>query len=307
MNRKFFEQSDVIADGLDTFEVRRWLNSMCVTLNKPLVHGGLFGWMGNIQVVIPFKTPCLECHPLIPQERLQKPCTPPGEARKEKEEEKEKEKIPSIASVSTIIAGIQTQEILKLLLGSENILNGFLFYDGKSETLTKVELILNPNCIICGKYRLEGIEFALDTNDTIREIKNRVIMTWGLQEPIRVVIKGIIQEDTVKLQDLEIKEKEPIFVWDRLLSKPLKLYAILEAKASAPAITLPPAQKEVAPISKWSKMYELIVDAGQVTYHKHSLTLQIWDSGKALRFFKTLPLSSNKRKIRYKTMLRKTN
>ncbi len=301
LERKIFEECDVIADGLDTFEARRWLNSLCVTLNKPLVHGGMYGWMGNVQVVIPFKTPCLECHPLIPQQRLQKPCTPPGEARREerKEEEGEKEKIPTIATVSTVIAGIQSQEIIKILLSSDEILEGFLSYDGRSESLTKVPLVQNPNCIICGEYRLKGTDFAIDEKDTIRAIKNRLIMTWGLQEPIRVVIRGVIQEDTVKIQDLHIKENEPIFVWDKLLSKPLKLYAVFKAKKVSPILMIPKKEEEKKGV-KWSSMKELVVDKGKVTYHKNLLKIQAIDKGQEIRFFKTLHLTKIKRKIRYK-------
>ncbi len=307
IKQEVFEKVDVIADGLDTFEARRWLNSLSITLRKPLVHGGMFGWMGNVQVVIPFQTACLECHPLIPQERLQKPCTPPGEARKEAVEEKEEEKIPTLATVSTIIAGIQSQEIVKLLLGSEKILDGFLFYDGGSEALTKVELIQNPNCIICGKYRMEGINFAVDPQDTIREIKNRVIMTWGLQEPMKVVIKGIIRQDDLHIKDLEIKEKEPIFVWDTLpQTKPLKLYAILKEKVTEPVEIKPP--KKTPRIKKpalWSIMHELEVDAGKVTYHKNRLSNDALDNGQTIRFFKTLHSSKDKRTIRYKLKVRR--
>ena len=301
IDQKVFEQCDVIADGLDTFEARRWLNSLCVTLNKPLVHGGMFGWMGNIQVVIPHKTPCIECHPLIPHERLQKPCTPPGEARKEEEEEKEEEeKIPTLATVSTIIAGIQSQEIIKLLLGKDNILDGILFYDGQSETLTNVPLIKNPNCIICGKYRSEGIEFAIDKEDSVREIKNRLIMSWGLKEPIRVVFKGVIQEDSVKMKEISIREKDVLFVWDKLLSKPLKLYAVLKGKAFKPATPVLPAKKKVEKVPTWSELHEIDVDLGKVTEQKNRLRIQAADTGNEIRFFKTLSISKARKRIRYK-------
>ena len=301
IDQKVFEQVDVIGDGLDTFEARRWLNSLCVTLKKPLVHGGMFGWMGNVQVVIPFKTPCLECHPLIPQERLQKPCTPPGEARKEEEtEQPEEKKIPTLATVSTIIAGIQSQEIIKLLLNSNKVLNGYLFYDANSETLTNVELILNQNCIICGKYRLEGVNFAIDEEDRIRDIKNRLIMSWGLQEPLQVAIRGIIQKDEAKIKDLTIKEREPIFVWDKSPSKPLKLYAILKEEESVPAITLTASKEKMVQKSPWSNLQELIVNAGSVLIEKNRLQLHALDTGEAIRFFKTVPISKTQRKIRYK-------
>lgn len=301
IDQKIFEQCDVIADGLDTFEARRWLNSLCVTLKKPLVHGGMFGWMGNVQVVIPFKTPCLECHPLIPQERLQKPCTPPGEERKELEKEQpEENKIPTLATVSSIIAGIQSQEVIKILLNSDKVLSTYLFYDANSETITNVELVLNQNCIICGKYRLEGVNFAIDEEDRIRDIKNRIIMSWGLQEPLQVAIKGIIQKDEVKVKDLSLKEKEPIFVWDKSPSKPLKLYAILKEGELIAEIPLAPTEERVIHVASWSTMQELVVDAGKVLLEKNRLQLHAGDTGEAIKFFKTLPLSKTQRKIRYK-------
>jgi len=301
INRKVFEECDVIVDGLDTFEARRWLNSLCISIKKPLVHGGMFGWMGNVQVVIPFESPCLECHPLIPQERLQKPCTPPGEERKESEQEteKEEEKIPTLATVSTIIAGIQSQEVIKILLHVK-VLDSFLFYDGVAEAFTKVELNKNPNCIICGKYHLEGVDFALDKEDTIRTIKNRLIMAWGLQEPMRVVIRGVIQQDKVKIEKLHIKEKEPIFVWDNIISNPLKLYAVLESKKESQVITISPKKERILKIPKWSKMQEVIVGRGKVTYQKNILKIQAWDTGIDIRFFKTVKTSKDKWRIRYK-------
>ncbi|MHA1265220.1 MAG: HesA/MoeB/ThiF family protein [Candidatus Helarchaeota archaeon] len=301
VNRKIFDSCDVFVDGLDTFEARRYLNSICVSLNKPLIHGGIYGWMGNVQVIIPFETPCLECHPLIPHDRLQKPCTPPGEERKKSRKIDEKtEKIPTLATVSTIIAGIESQEVIKLLLGDKR-LDGYLFYDGLSESFTKVQLIRNENCIICGKYRLEGIEFAVDKNDTIRSIKNRLIMSWGLKEPMRIVIKGKIQEDTVKLKDIKLQEKEAFFVWDKLISTPLKLYAIFEGKKAVleaePIITL---KKGKSKQLIWSEMQELIVDKGRVMYHKNILRVQAWDAGQDIKFFKTKVISKSQRKIRYK-------
>ncbi|NVM30772.1 MAG: HesA/MoeB/ThiF family protein [Candidatus Helarchaeota archaeon] len=298
IDRKVFEECDVVVDGLDTFETRRWLNSLCITLKKPLVHGGMFGWMGNVQVIIPFETPCLECHPLIPRERLQKPCTPPGEARKDLEE-KEEEKIPTIASVSTIIAGIQSQEVIKILLGVQ-VLDGYLFFDGRAEAFTKVELIKNQNCIICGKYRLKGVDFAIDPKDSIRDIKNRLIMSWGLQEPIRLVIKGIIREDEVKIQDLPLREKEAIFVWDNRISEPLKLYAILKGKEAIPPVIITPTKEKIVKPPRWSEMKVIIVDRGKITYHKNLLKTQAWESEQDIRFFKTYLNSKTQGKIRYK-------
>jgi molybdopterin/thiamine biosynthesis adenylyltransferase len=229
--KEVFSACNVIVDCLDAFEVRRWVNSVCVSLKKPLVHGGIYGWFGNVQVVLPFITPCLECQPLIPAERLQKACTPPGERRKAEEDEKRKQeearnKVPSISTVSTLIGAIQAQETLKLVMerDSAKILNNYLFYDGKTEAFTQVQLERNPNCIICGeKFSVETIEYAIDKEEDIRSLKNRLIASWGLEEPIRVISKGVILEDNVKIGEISAGANDALYVYDHSLFKPMRL------------------------------------------------------------------------------------
>ncbi len=220
--RKYYEESDVIVDGLDSFEARRWLNSVCVSLNKPLVHGGMYGWYGNIQVIIPNVTPCLECQPLLPRERFQKSCTPPGKKR----EKIEQPTFPGVSTISAVLSGIQAQETLKILLNLSPLIDNYLFYDGFSQSFTTIKLERNPKCIICSdKYRLDGIEYAIDKRETIKELKNRLIVTLGLVEPIRVIHKTRFIEDATKIEDIGLSSGELLFVYDKSLGKPLKLRA----------------------------------------------------------------------------------
>ncbi len=220
--RKYYEESDVIVDGLDSFEARRWLNSVCISLTKPLVHGGMYGWYGNIQVIIPNVTPCLECQPLLPRERFQKSCTPPGKRR----EKVEQPTFPGVSTISAVLSGIQAQETLKILLNLSPLIDNYLFYDGLSQSFTKIKLERNPKCIICSdKYRLEGIEYAIDKQETIKELKDRLIVTLGLVEPIRVIHKTRFIEDDTKIEDMELRSGELLFVYDKSLGKPLKLRA----------------------------------------------------------------------------------
>jgi adenylyltransferase/sulfurtransferase len=221
--RSYYEESDVIVDGLDSFEARRWLNSLCVSLSKPLVHGGMYGWYGNIQIIIPFVTPCLECQPLLPRERFQKSCTPPG---KKREKEVEQPKFPSVSTITAVLSGIQAQETLKILLNLSPLIDNYLFYDGMSQSFTTIKLERNPKCIICSdKYRLEGIEYAIDKQETIRELKDRLKATLGLTEPIRVIHKSKFIEDTTKIAEMGLDPDELLFVYDKSLGKPLKLRA----------------------------------------------------------------------------------
>lgn len=220
--REEYEKCDVIIDGLDTFEARRWLNSLAVDLRKPLVHGGIYGWWGNVQVIVPYVTPCLECQTLMARERLTQPCTPAGETRKTERVGSEGGATPALATVSCVIGGLQAQETTKIILGLEP-LNSYLFYDGLSGTFTAVKLERNPKCVVCGEeYAVRGVEYALDPEETFGEFKERVKLTWGLDDPVRVVHAARLVCDDEVIGDV-VREGDLLFVYDQTRAKPVKI------------------------------------------------------------------------------------
>ncbi len=220
-----WKEADLIIDGLDTFEARRWLNSLCIYKDKSLIHGGMYGWWGNVQRVVPFETPCLECQPLVPAERLQQACTPPGQRRKTAEPPP---KFPSLLSIATVIAGIQFQEALKHLLGVGAPLDNYIFYDGLHQQFTMLKLARNPNCFLCSdRFRIKGEIYAIGRKETVAELKNRLIMSFGLEDP-KVILRGKILKDTQVLGRQRLKQKEPIYVIDKSLAQPLKLIAVIK-------------------------------------------------------------------------------
>lgn len=52
----FFEGMDIIVNALDNVEARRYVDSRCVTNQKPLMESGTLGAKGHVQVIIPFLT-----------------------------------------------------------------------------------------------------------------------------------------------------------------------------------------------------------------------------------------------------------
>ncbi|MBD3230054.1 MAG: hypothetical protein GF329_17885 [Candidatus Lokiarchaeota archaeon] len=299
LNKKVFEEVDVIVDGLDTFGARRWLNSFAIDIQKPLIHGGLFGWLGNIQIVIPNKTACLECQPLIPRKRLQKPCTPLGEVRRKDRniiDKEVEEKIPSILTTSSIIAGIQSQIALKILLGLKLPEENYIFYDGLSESFTKLKLNKNESCIVCSeKYRAKGVEFAVSKNDSIRKIKDRLIMTYDLDEPFKLMFKGKILGDNKKIRDLEIENRDAFFVWNKNIVHPMKFYAIITEKVEPTTITIP----------EDTKIFELKLKWGTITDTKEKIKKEAKKQGQEVEFFKTQKLKKGLYLVRYKKFRKK--
>uniref|UniRef100_A0A5S6QWK0 NEDD8-activating enzyme E1 catalytic subunit n=1 Tax=Trichuris muris TaxID=70415 RepID=A0A5S6QWK0_TRIMR len=71
----FYQDFNVIVSGLDSIAARRWINNMLVRLLRynedgsldtssviPLVDGGVEGFKGNVRVVLPGISPCIECY-----------------------------------------------------------------------------------------------------------------------------------------------------------------------------------------------------------------------------------------------------
>ena len=229
LDEDVFKKADVLVSALDNFEGRLWLNAIAVRLKKPMVSGGMDGFLGQIQVVIPGKTPCLMCSPLLPQEVVAQACTPWGEEREAQREIEEPPPppAPAVSTLSTIIGGLMSQEVVKLLIkGLGTPLGSYMFYDGLASRFTYVPLSLNPECPVCGeKIKLEEIDFPVDLDETIEAILYRLIIAYDLIEP-EIIFHGKILEKSTKMRSLRLsKEKKPIFfVTDKKrLKKPLKL------------------------------------------------------------------------------------
>ena len=128
---------DIVIDGSDNFPTRYLVNDACVLSNKPLSHGAVFRFEGQVMTIIPGKGPCFRC--------LFK--TPPSPGT-----------IPScqeagiLGTVPGIIGLIQTTEVLKFILGKGDLLVGKLLTVNTMEmNFRKVEVPHNKNCAICGK------------------------------------------------------------------------------------------------------------------------------------------------------------
>jgi len=227
--RHLLETSNVILDGLDTFQTRRWVNSFAVGASIPLISGGMYSFLGNLQVVIPQKTPCLECQSLIPEEKLQKSCTPFGEVRKENQtEEENNEYIPYVSSVSFVIGGLMVQETLKILLGLSP-LKEYLFWDGEAGIFTSIPLERREDCIVCSsRYQLQAIPIRSPTDQQLNDFIAQLRYSFNLSS------KMALLHQTKKITSSEeevgkILESGTIFrIVDPSLSAPLKFVINLD-------------------------------------------------------------------------------
>lgn len=139
-------RSDVVLGCVDTFHVRLFMNSTCVKARKPLVDGGAStdGINGSVHVVIPGKTPCFRCNRPVLQDSSLRPS--------QADRKSDNSGVCHFASLPTtmgIIASLQSQEALKILLGFGHIVS-YLMYQGLEGTLERYDWKRDPGCPVCG-------------------------------------------------------------------------------------------------------------------------------------------------------------
>jgi len=128
---------DVVVDGTDNFDTRYVLNDAAVKLRKPVVHGSVYRWEGQVTTFVPFAGPCYRC--MYPNP------TPP-------------ELAPAcdVAGVLGVLPGIvglmQANEVFKLLLGVGDTLAGrLLMFDAMGTTFDEMRIERDPGCPTCGE------------------------------------------------------------------------------------------------------------------------------------------------------------
>src|SRR3981189_2121560 len=100
---------DVIIDGADNFPTRYLLNDASVKWNKPVVHGSIYRFEGQLTVFAPHQGPCYRClFPTPPPPELAPSCAEAG----------------VLGVLPGVIGSLQANEALKLLLGAGEPLVG---------------------------------------------------------------------------------------------------------------------------------------------------------------------------------------
>jgi molybdopterin/thiamine biosynthesis adenylyltransferase/rhodanese-related sulfurtransferase len=127
---------EVIVDGTDNFETRYLLNDVAVAHRKPVVHGSIYRWDGQVTTFVPYEGPCYRClYPTQPPDELAPAC--------------------AIAGVLGVLPGIigllQANEVIKLVLGvGETLAGRMLLFDAMTTSFDEIRLWRDPACPACG-------------------------------------------------------------------------------------------------------------------------------------------------------------
>lgn len=129
---------DLVVDGTDNFPTRFLVNDACYFAKKPLIHGAILRFEGQVTTIISNENgPCYRClYAEPPPEGLVPNCSQAG----------------IIGSVSGIVGSIQASEALKIILGKGNTLKGRLLAINVMEMkFSEVKMRKDPSCPLCGQ------------------------------------------------------------------------------------------------------------------------------------------------------------
>lgn len=137
-----YRWADVVLGGLDNREARLSINRNCWKLNKPWIDGAIEQISGVARVFAP-DGPCYECTmsdmdwQLLNRRRSCNLLT---------RNEMELGKTPTTPTISSIIAGVQCQEMVKLIHGMDTLAGKGFVYNGISTDSYIVEYQKKDDC-----------------------------------------------------------------------------------------------------------------------------------------------------------------
>ena len=147
-----FRRMDVVLGGLDNREARLAINQACYKVNKPWIDGAIEALNGFARVFTPPEGACYECTMSEMDWKLinkRKSCALLTH------EQMNEGKIPTTPTSSAIIAGVQVQELLKLLHSDRNLptLAGKCYvFNGLTHDSYVVEYQRKPDCMSHDTY-----------------------------------------------------------------------------------------------------------------------------------------------------------
>lgn len=147
-----FDWADIILGGLDNREARLFLNRAAWKMGKTWIDGAIEGVNGVVRVFESGKPACYECTLgevdwAILERRMS--CNLLTRA------DEEQGKVATTPTTSSVIAGIQVQEALKVLHGLPSLRGKGFVFEGLHHTSYVTEYTPDPNCL--SHYQFERI------------------------------------------------------------------------------------------------------------------------------------------------------
>lgn len=152
-----FRDVDVVIGCLDNREARLWVNRSCWKVGTPWVDGGIQEISGVAKVFVPPHSACYEC---AMTENDYKLISLRYSCPLLKREDLLAGKVPTAPTIASMIAGLQTQEALKLLHGLAVQPGAALVFNGIANNFYTTHYQRREDCLSHETYP-EAIELPL--------------------------------------------------------------------------------------------------------------------------------------------------
>jgi adenylyltransferase/sulfurtransferase len=186
-----FAWADLVLAGLDNREARLWINRACWKMRKPWIDGAIEGINGVARLFLPGEPPCYECTLGETDWAILNKRMSCNLLALENDTEG---KVATTPTISSIIAGLQVQEAVKLLHGLPVLAGKGFIFEGLNHTSYKVEYTENPDCMSHHTFA-EVVRLGEASRDlTLRQLLERARRDLGSQEAVLEFSRDVIHK-----------------------------------------------------------------------------------------------------------------
>ena len=183
--------SDVIIAGLDNREARLWINRCAWKMNRPWIDGAIEGVNGVARAFVAGAAPCYECTLGETDWKLLEQRMSCNLLLREANTEG---KVATTPTISSVIAGIEVQEAVKLLHGMPTLAGSGFVFEGLNHTSYKVEYTANPDCMSHFTFA-DVVELQQKSSElTLEDLRQRAARDLGASNVVVEFSRDIVHE-----------------------------------------------------------------------------------------------------------------
>lgn len=179
-----FRDVDLVLGCLDNREARLWVNRQCWKVTRPWIDSAIQELMGVVKLFVPPDSSCYECAMTEMDYRL---INLRYSCPLLKREDILEGKTPTTPTISSIAAGLQTQEALKMLHGSKVQDGSALIFNGTGNTFYSTQFVRREDCLSHLTYR-EVKDLPVRSNYTLKTFFEAVRHQLKLPDPIELIL-----------------------------------------------------------------------------------------------------------------------
>lgn len=188
--------AQLLLDGTDNFETRFLINDFSVKSGTPWIYGAVIGSTGLSMTILPGDTPCLRCvFEDAPPPEMNPTCDTAG----------------VLASTVHLVAGLQSVEAIKLLIGKSEDINRHLVHldvwSGRFVNMKVQSAFDDGDCPCCKKREFDYLSGKLGSAATTLCGRNAVQVSAlgevdlaGIAEKLRPIASAPVQHNPFMLR-----------------------------------------------------------------------------------------------------------